>query len=36
MKHICLNNLNHIHATLLLNKKVEYKILSKKLGNTNI
>lgn len=36
MKHIRFHDLRHIHATFLLNNKVDYKILSKRLGHTNI
>lgn len=36
IKHIHFHDLRHIHATFLLNNKVDYKILSRRLGHTNI
>lgn len=36
LKHIRFHDLRHIHATLLLNKNVNYKLLSKRLGHTNV
>ena len=36
LKHIRFHDLRHIHATLLLNKNVNYKMLSKRLGHTNV
>ena len=36
MKLIRFHDLRHLHATLLLNKNVNYKILSKRLGHSNV
>ncbi len=36
IKHIRFHDLRHIHATLLLNKNINYKILSKRLGHSNV
>lgn len=36
IKNIRFHDLRHIHATLLLNKNINYKILSKRLGHSNI
>ncbi len=36
IKRIRFHDLRHIHATLLLNKNINYKILSKRLGHSNI
>ena len=36
IKHITIHDLRHIHATLLLNNNIDYKILSKRLGHTNV
>ena len=36
LKLIHFHDLRHIHATFLLNNKIDYKILSKRLGHTNI
>lgn len=36
IKHIRFHDLRHIHATLLLNKNINYKMLSKRLGHTNV
>lgn len=36
IKPIRFHDLRHIHATLLLNKDINYKILSKRLGHSNI
>lgn len=36
MKYISLHDLRHIHATLLLNNNIDYKMLSKRLGHSNV
>lgn len=36
LKKIRFHDLRHIHATLLLNKNINYKILSKRLGHSNV
>lgn len=36
IKKIRFHDLRHIHATLLLNKNINYKVISKRLGHTNI
>lgn len=36
LKPIRFHDLRHIHATLLINKNINYKVVSKRLGHTNI
>lgn len=36
IKYITVHDLRHIHATLLLNSNIDYKMLSKRLGHTNV
>ncbi len=36
IRHIRFHDLRHTHATLLLNRDVNYKVISKRLGHTNI
>ncbi len=36
MKYIRFHDLRHLHATLLLNNNVNYKILAKRLGHSNV
>lgn len=36
IKRISLHDLRHIHATLLLNNNIDYKMLSKRLGHSNV